>query len=108
METVCQSILSDPEFLRFFKNSFFRFGGIGGKGGDVVAVATPDITLETVYKQNRSKLYAAKSGKHSSHNFIVGIPGEDLKIPVPVGVALITELGKKLGNHLMKYLNRYR
>lgn len=76
---------------------FCRFGGIGGKGGDVVATATPDITLENVYKQNRSKSYRANNGKHSTHNFIIGPSGEDLKIPVPVGVSLCTELGKRLG-----------
>lgn len=79
--------------------NFSRFGGIGGKGGDVIAVATPDINLENTYKQNKTKSYIAKNGKHSSHNFIIGPPGEDLKIPVPVGVTMITELGKKLGIH---------
>lgn len=76
---------------------FCRFGGVGGKGGDVIAVATPNITLEHVYKQNQTKRYIANNGRHATHNFIIGPPGEDLKIPVPVGVSFVTELGKRLG-----------
>lgn len=38
------------------------------------------------------------NGKHSTHNFILGPPGEDIKIEVPIGVKLKTaELGKELG-----------
>ncbi|XP_018574706.1 GTP-binding protein 10 homolog isoform X2 [Anoplophora glabripennis] len=43
------------------------------------------------------KRYIAKNGRHSSHNFILGTPGEDLKFEVPVGVTLITDFGKKIG-----------
>lgn len=39
----------------------------------------------------------AKHGRDSTHNFIIGVPGEDLKVEVPVGVSIITEMGKKLG-----------
>lgn len=75
-----------------------RFGGVGGQGGNVVAVAKEDITLDHVYKANKSRRYLAKHGRDSSHNFIIGVPGESLKFEVPVGVTIITELGKKLGN----------
>lgn len=75
----------------------FRFGGIGGNGGNVIAVTKPDITLENVYKKNRTKVYKAPNGRHASHNFIIGQPGEDLVIDVPIGVTFITEWGKKLG-----------
>ncbi|KAF7278064.1 hypothetical protein GWI33_008833 [Rhynchophorus ferrugineus] len=58
-------------------NGLPKFGGIGGKGGDVIV--------------------EAKEGKSASHNFILGPPGEDLKFEVPTGVTIITDLGKKLG-----------
>lgn len=70
---------------------------MGGQGGSVVAIAKENITLDDVYKTNKSKRYMAKHGRDSTHNFIIGIPGDDLKFDVPVGVSIITELGKKLG-----------
>lgn len=72
---------------------------MGGQGGSVVAIAKENITLDHVYKANKSKRYMAKHGRDSTHNFIIGVPGEDLKFDVPVGVSIITELGKKLGKH---------
>lgn len=39
----------------------------------------------------------AKHGRDSSHNFIIGVPGENLKFEVPVGVSIVTEMGKKIG-----------
>nr|XP_023023839.1 GTP-binding protein 10 [Leptinotarsa decemlineata] len=78
-------------------NGLPKFGGVGGNGGNVIAVAKDGVSLDDVYKQNKSKRHIAKGGRHASHNFILGPPGEDLHIEVPVGVSLITELGKKLG-----------
>ncbi|CAG9814062.1 unnamed protein product, partial [Phaedon cochleariae] len=78
-------------------NGLPKFGGVGGNGGNVVVAAKEDISLETVFKSNKTKQYIAKGGRHASHNFILGIPGEDLRFEVPVGVSIITELGKKLG-----------
>ncbi|XP_050514321.1 GTP-binding protein 10 [Diabrotica virgifera virgifera] len=78
-------------------NGYPKFGGLGGKGGDVIAVGKENITLEHVFKSNKSKRYIAKGGRHSTHNFIIGQPGEDIKFDVPVGVILDTELGKRLG-----------
>lgn len=78
----------------------FRFGGVGGKGGDVIGIAKENLTLEDVYKSNRSKRYIAKGGRHSTHNFILGPPGEDLKFELPVGVTLVTDAGKNLGEKL--------
>lgn len=93
--------------MEFWKQSICRFGGIGGKGGDVIAVATPSITLETVFRQNKYKTYKAQNGNHSTPNFIVGVPGEDLKIPVPVGVTMITELGRKIGIYFLSIVIYY-
>lgn len=76
---------------------FDRFGGVGGQGGSVIAVAKEDMTLKDVHVQNKSKRYMAPHGRDSTHNFILGTPGENLVINVPVGVTLYTEKGKKLG-----------
>ncbi|EFA04101.2 GTP-binding protein 10 homolog [Tribolium castaneum] len=78
-------------------NGLPKFGGVGGQGGDVIAVGSDNISLQDVFKRNQSKSYTAKAGRHSSHNFILGPPGESLKFEVPVGVTVITELGKKIG-----------
>lgn len=76
-------------------NGLPKYGGVGGKGGDVIAVAKDNISLDHVYKSNRTNQYIAKNGSHSSKNFILGAPGEDLKFEVPVGVRFITEELKK-------------
>ncbi|XP_050302015.1 GTP-binding protein 10 homolog [Anthonomus grandis grandis] len=78
-------------------NGLPKFGGVGGKGGDVIAVAKEGLTLEKVFKQNQTKSYKAQPGKSASHNFILGPPGEDLIFEVPTGVSAVTELGKHLG-----------
>lgn len=78
-------------------NGLPKYGGVGGHGGNVLVEAKDGITLETVFKSNRGKRYIAQPGKHASHNFILGPPGEDVKFDVPVGVTIITEFGKKIG-----------
>lgn len=78
-------------------NGYPKFGGVGGKGGDVKVIAKEGITLENVFKSNKMKRYLAGNGKHSTHNFILGPPGEDLEFEVPVGVTIFTDIGKKLG-----------
>lgn len=70
---------------------------MGGKGGDVSVIANENLTLEDVFKRNKTKRYVAQNGRHSSHNFILGIAGEDLKFEIPTGVTIIDETGKKLG-----------
>ncbi|KAL3283162.1 hypothetical protein HHI36_006314 [Cryptolaemus montrouzieri] len=78
-------------------NGFPKFGGVGGQGGNVLVIGKEDMSLEEVYKHNKSKRYIAENGRNSSPNFIRGTPGSDLKIDVPVGVTIYTEMGKKLG-----------
>lgn len=68
----------------------------------MIVEAKEGITLETVFKSNRTKRYAAKPGTSASHNFILGPPGEDITFEVPVGVGITTELGKKLGIAIIK------
>ncbi|RZC36578.1 MMR HSR1 and/or GTP1 OBG domain containing protein, partial [Asbolus verrucosus] len=73
------------------------FGGVGGQGGDVIVIGNENINLHEVFTKNRTKTYVAKNGRNSTHNFILGPPGEALKFDVPVGVTIYTEFGKKLG-----------
>lgn len=80
--------------------NIFRFGGVGGNGGSIYVVGKDDINLEHVFKGNRRRQYIAVGGKHATHNFILGLPGDDLKIDVPVGVTLVTAMGKFLGESL--------
>lgn len=72
---------------------------MGGQGGDVVAVAKDGIFLNEVYKQNKSRYYTAGNGSHSTHNFILGLPGQNLKFDVPVGVTIYRDDGRKLGTY---------
>lgn len=39
----------------------------------------------------------APHGCDSTHNFILGVPGADVEIEVPLGVTLVTDYGKQLG-----------
>ncbi|XP_045470593.1 GTP-binding protein 10 [Harmonia axyridis] len=78
-------------------NGLPKFGGIGGFGGNVSVIAKEGISLDQVYKQNKSLRFIAGNGGNSSANCLRGAQGEDIKLEVPVGVSLVTELGKKLG-----------
>lgn len=75
----------------------YRYGGIGGQGGSVYLVAKQTMTLEKVLKTHDTKQLLAKHGKDSTHNFILGLPGEDIVVEVPLGVTVVTAFGKKLG-----------
>ncbi len=58
-------------------------GGDGGRGGDVVLVATPE--LSTLVEFRFKKHFAAEAGKAGSTSNKSGRSAEDLVIPVPVG-----------------------
>lgn len=74
-----------------------KFGGIGGQGGNVVMIADENLSLNDVVKQHKTKRLVAVNGKNSSHNFILGPPGADATMQVPVGVSVYTDEGKNLG-----------
>ncbi|KAK5646033.1 hypothetical protein RI129_004497 [Pyrocoelia pectoralis] len=78
-------------------NGYPKFGGVGGQGGNVIAVGREHITLEDICKLHKSRRFIAKNGTHSTHNFILGPPGEHLRFDVPLGVTIYTDEGKKLG-----------
>ena len=61
-------------------------GGDGGKGGDVVFVATSKIsTLQSVRFKHK---FVAKNGEKGMNRKMYGKGGEDLKIAVPVGTII--------------------
>ncbi|GJQ70307.1 hypothetical protein Trydic_g22745 [Trypoxylus dichotomus] len=78
-------------------NGLPKFGGIGGQGGDVQLVAKQNSTLENICSLYKNKRIIAKHGKDSTHNFILGVPGESVKIEVPIGITVFTDDGKRIG-----------
>ncbi|KRT80230.1 hypothetical protein AMK59_6599, partial [Oryctes borbonicus] len=78
-------------------NGLPKFGGIGGQGGDVQLVAKENSTLENIRSLYRNKRVVAKHGRDSTHNFILGVPGESVKVEVPIGITVFTDDGQKIG-----------
>lgn len=73
-------------------------GGIGGKGGDIVAVGHETVTLQKISALNPSRRFVAEPGADSKFFCLNGIPGKNTIIPVPLGVSIVTELGHKIGD----------
>lgn len=67
----------------------------------MVVVAKESLFLDEVYKKNKNRSYCAGNGAHSTHNFILGLPGDNLKFDVPVGVTIYRDDGKKIGTYLL-------
>jgi GTP-binding protein len=66
-------------------------GGNGGKGGDVILVADPQ--LATLLDVSYRRTYEAQNGAKGGRSNCTGRSGEDLEIRVPVGtVATLTPL----------------
>jgi len=73
-------------------------GGCGGDGGDVIAVADPDIT--TLIKYNYMKHFEGKNGKAGQGSNKYGKSGEDILINFPLGT-VINEIDEE-GNEIRK------
>ncbi len=58
-------------------------GGNGGKGGDVILVATP--TLNTLIRFSRQRSFEAENGGRGGTNDKTGASAEDVRIDVPRG-----------------------
>lgn len=70
-------------------------GGDGGKGGDIVFIADPNINTLIDFKFK--KLFQAENGGNGSKKNMTGKTGEDLEIKVPVGTQVRDfETGKLL------------
>uniref|UniRef100_T1JAB0 OBG-type G domain-containing protein n=1 Tax=Strigamia maritima TaxID=126957 RepID=T1JAB0_STRMM len=75
-----------------------RFEGVGGKGGDVYVVANHDQTLLNLSQEFPKQRFSASVGEDSKARYVMGAPGNDLKIKVPVGVQVLTDQGRLLGD----------
>lgn len=65
-----------------------KFGGLGGRGGDIVLEANPKETLDTFYKRwRKTQLIKAESGQKSKQTRIFGHNGASKILSVPVGVS---------------------
>ncbi|MDI3312360.1 MAG: GTPase ObgE [Thermoanaerobacterium sp.] len=64
-------------------------GGDGGRGGDVIFIADPNISTLMDFKYKRK--YVAESGENGSGNNKYGKDGDDLYIKVPVGTQIIRD-----------------
>ncbi|XP_004602225.2 GTP-binding protein 10 [Sorex araneus] len=74
-----------------------RFGGEGGKGGDVWVVAHEKMTLKQLKSKYPKKRFVAGEGANSRVSALKGSKGKDCEIPVPVGVSVTDEHGKIIG-----------
>ncbi|XP_054163067.1 GTP-binding protein 10-like, partial [Oppia nitens] len=72
-----------------------KFGGIGGKGGNVFVEAVDGIKLKKI--NEKIKQFKGQSGENSAHYRVIGKDGADCVIKAPVGVTIINEMGRKLG-----------
>lgn len=75
-----------------------RYGGIGGKGGDVIIRAQKKVKFQDLVDVNPTKRYTAGTGANSSKKMLIGNPGEDQIIPVPIGVTVSNDEGRVLGD----------
>uniref|UniRef100_A0A2H8TF91 GTP-binding protein 10 n=1 Tax=Melanaphis sacchari TaxID=742174 RepID=A0A2H8TF91_9HEMI len=76
---------------------FPRYGGEGGKGGDVCFVATEGMTLKDFLKKCPQKKIRAEMGGNSHSRRILGQSGEDKKINVPTGIIVYNDKNLLVG-----------
>ncbi|XP_072535134.1 GTP-binding protein 10 [Salminus brasiliensis] len=78
-----------------------RLGGQGGNGGDVWVVAKQDLTLKRIKDRYPLKRFVAGVGSNSSIRALKGAKGNDVQVSAPVGISIITDEGRMLGelNH---------
>nr|XP_020640807.1 GTP-binding protein 10 isoform X2 [Pogona vitticeps] len=74
-----------------------RYGGQGGKGGDVWLVADGRVTLKKMKSQYPKRRFVAGNGAHSSIVALKGAKGKDCEVNVPPGISVVTDDGKVFG-----------
>ncbi|EEB10830.1 conserved hypothetical protein [Pediculus humanus corporis] len=74
-----------------------KYGGVGGKGGDVYVEARKKTILNHTWKKYSKLLVTAESGENSKTMKVFGKPGNDVIIPVPPGVVVYDEFMRKMG-----------
>ncbi|XP_013184348.2 GTP-binding protein 10 homolog [Amyelois transitella] len=75
-----------------------KYGGLGGQGGCVYCIGKEDANLRNIMSMYRGKTLVAGHGEDSRKTKIVGNPGTDVKLEVPLGVTVYREDGKVLGS----------
>uniref|UniRef100_A0A1B0CSI3 Uncharacterized protein n=1 Tax=Lutzomyia longipalpis TaxID=7200 RepID=A0A1B0CSI3_LUTLO len=79
-------------------NGFPKIGGVGGQGGCVYFVAKEGYTLKNVVKAHSTKRIKAAAGEDSTKVRLLGRRGNDQRISVPVGITVIDETGRNIGD----------
>ncbi|MCZ2114316.1 MAG: GTPase ObgE [Anaerolineae bacterium] len=76
--------------ISFRREKFVRQGGPdggdGGRGGNVIFIASPH--LNSLAKFQRNKHYRAGNGVHGAKQRMTGANGEDLRLEVPLGTII--------------------
>ncbi|CAG4906523.1 unnamed protein product [Colias eurytheme] len=75
-----------------------KYGGMGGQGGCVYCIGKEEANLGKIMSQHRAKTISAGHGEDSRKNRIVGTPGTDVKLEVPLGVTIYREDGHVIGS----------
>lgn len=74
-----------------------KFGGVGGKGGDVYVTAVKGQTLMKTLRVQSEKRWQGGEGNNSRKFRILGEDGIDTMIPAPTGTAVKLDTHKILG-----------
>ncbi|XP_054716112.1 GTP-binding protein 10-like [Uloborus diversus] len=72
-------------------NGLPKYGGVGGKGGDVYIEGNSEYSLLKLIKEFPARKFVGGPGANSKRFCILGSPGQDVIIPCPTGVAAIVE-----------------
>lgn len=73
-----------------------KITGVGGKGGDVYFVGQTNSTFVQIKKKGLN--YKAGVGSDASKRRVLGDAGEDVMIPVPLGVSVSDDHGNLIGD----------
>ncbi|GBP56854.1 GTP-binding protein 10 homolog [Eumeta japonica] len=74
-----------------------KYGGLGGQGGCVYCIGKENVNLKSIMSKYRAQTIEAGHGEDSRKTKIVGAPGADIKLEVPLGMTIYREDGKVLG-----------
>nr|CAG4634954.1 EOG090X0ACU [Alona affinis] len=75
-----------------------KYGGVGGKGGDVIFVANEETTLNRILRDHPERHVKGKEGENSHPHRLVGEKGSDYILPVPIGISVYAHGGAKIGD----------
>ncbi|XP_073944498.1 GTP-binding protein 10 homolog [Choristoneura fumiferana] len=75
-----------------------KFGGLGGQGGCVYCIGKEKSNLLSISNKYRMKTISAGHGEDSRKTKIVGNPGKDVQLEVPLGVTIYREDGNSMGS----------